>query len=172
MYSFFFFVPSFFYSFFFLMIRRPPRSTRTDTLFPYTTLFRSRALVALADPLTAEQVVGQHRVCASREADEALVVVLQDLAGYGGPAIEPFGPGSRHDLIEVVQPLFVHRQEREVRLLRHADANLAVLVDPLHLAHVARSGIRLQTEQRLDPVLLARQHIGRASCRERVWKYV
>src|SRR3546814_14335181 len=29
------------YSFFFLMIRRPPRSTRTDTLFPYTTLFRS-----------------------------------------------------------------------------------------------------------------------------------
>src|SRR3546814_2252537 len=27
--------------FFFLIIRRPPRSTRTDTLFPYTTLFRS-----------------------------------------------------------------------------------------------------------------------------------
>src|SRR3546814_11678486 len=32
--------------FFFLMIRRPPRSTRTDTLFPYTTLFRS----VLPDP--------------------------------------------------------------------------------------------------------------------------
>src|SRR3546814_1221669 len=29
------------YIVFFLMIRRPPRSTRTDTLFPYTTLFRS-----------------------------------------------------------------------------------------------------------------------------------
>src|SRR3546814_13439746 len=29
---------------FFLMIRRPPRSTRTDTLFPYTTLFRSIAV--------------------------------------------------------------------------------------------------------------------------------
>src|SRR3546814_4044183 len=29
------------YCFFFLMIRRPPRTTRTDTLFPYTTLFRS-----------------------------------------------------------------------------------------------------------------------------------
>src|SRR3546814_11057463 len=27
------------------MVRRPPRSTRTDTLFPYTTLFRSRVLV-------------------------------------------------------------------------------------------------------------------------------
>src|SRR3546814_7011956 len=34
-----------FYFFFFLMIRRPPRSTRTDTLFPYTTLFRSPAKV-------------------------------------------------------------------------------------------------------------------------------
>src|SRR3546814_6430505 len=30
-----------FHCIFFLMIRRPPRSTRTDTLFPYTTLFRS-----------------------------------------------------------------------------------------------------------------------------------
>src|SRR3546814_19591073 len=40
--------------FFFLMIRGPPRSTRTDTLFPYTTLFRSLCLVHLrlegADP--------------------------------------------------------------------------------------------------------------------------
>src|SRR3546814_3450929 len=36
------------------MIRRPPRSTRTDTLFPYTTLFRSRKLHHLRfqrDPL-------------------------------------------------------------------------------------------------------------------------
>src|SRR3546814_19000282 len=36
--------------FFFLMIRRPPRSTRIDTLFPYTTLFRSVALVYLESP--------------------------------------------------------------------------------------------------------------------------
>src|SRR3546814_9435016 len=53
------------------MIRRPPRSTRTDTLFPYTTLFRSllvgddhdRGVVALLDlaqraALFVEQVVG------------------------------------------------------------------------------------------------------------------
>src|SRR3546814_2894182 len=33
----------YFCCFLFLMIRRPPRSTRTDTLFPYTTLFRSKA---------------------------------------------------------------------------------------------------------------------------------
>src|SRR3546814_1522193 len=35
------------YIFFFLMIRRPPRSTRTDTLFPYTTLFRSQTHTAV-----------------------------------------------------------------------------------------------------------------------------
>src|SRR3546814_17887549 len=35
------YVVSVVFLFFFLMIRRPPRSTRTDTLFPYTTLFRS-----------------------------------------------------------------------------------------------------------------------------------
>src|SRR3546814_4885707 len=32
------------------MIRRPPRSTRTDTLFPYTTLFRSRLEIGVVDP--------------------------------------------------------------------------------------------------------------------------
>src|SRR3546814_16745220 len=31
------------------MIRRPPRATRTDTLFPYTTLFRSEGLLLLTD---------------------------------------------------------------------------------------------------------------------------
>src|SRR3546814_20831474 len=44
--------------FFFLMIRRPPRSTRTDTLFPYTTLFRSIAAAAAQEfpPLTGRVV--------------------------------------------------------------------------------------------------------------------
>src|SRR3546814_1473784 len=37
--------------FFFLMIRRPPRSTRTDTLFPYTTLFRSTDVVEKGGPV-------------------------------------------------------------------------------------------------------------------------
>src|SRR3546814_13373086 len=42
--------------FFFLMIRRPPRSTRTDTLFPYTTLFRSAKAGIDRDILLAEQM--------------------------------------------------------------------------------------------------------------------
>src|SRR3546814_19299498 len=35
---------------FFLMIRRPPRSTRTDTLFPYTTIFRSVLAIFVGPP--------------------------------------------------------------------------------------------------------------------------
>src|SRR3546814_8096801 len=58
---------------FFLMIRRPPRSTRTDTLFPYTTLFRSLrrlgapevvelgALDAVAEALVLREFVEQGR---------------------------------------------------------------------------------------------------------------
>src|SRR3546814_13690025 len=42
--------------FFFLMLRRPPRSTRTDTLFPYTTLFRSHAADGIADQQRQEEV--------------------------------------------------------------------------------------------------------------------
>src|SRR3546814_10660315 len=40
------------YFFFFLIIRRPPRSTRTDTRFPYTTLFRSERVVAPVEAVT------------------------------------------------------------------------------------------------------------------------
>src|SRR3546814_16383943 len=43
----------FFIFFLFLMIRRPPRSTRTDTLFPYTTLFRSDSSAGLFPQLRA-----------------------------------------------------------------------------------------------------------------------
>src|SRR3546814_12268674 len=49
--------------FFFLMIRRPPRSTRTDTLFPYTTLFRSPGAATAVIVTTLPGVVtNRHRV--------------------------------------------------------------------------------------------------------------
>src|SRR3546814_12056739 len=47
---------------FLLMIRRPPRSTRTDTLFPYTTLFRSGPrLLELANAVLSHQSLGAVR---------------------------------------------------------------------------------------------------------------
>src|SRR3546814_11888046 len=60
------------------MIRRPPRSTRTDTLFPYTTLFRSLR----GAPRLAGLVVSG---CAAW--------ALEDLAELGGRE-DPMGPGS------------------------------------------------------------------------------
>src|SRR3546814_12186199 len=47
--------------FFFLRIRRPPRSTRTDTLFPYTTLFRSIGVAAGRETIEVKRVhLGLH----------------------------------------------------------------------------------------------------------------
>src|SRR3546814_19877320 len=59
--------------FFFLMIRRPPRSTRTDTLFPYTTLFRSRD----GEPVPSE--VAPHLGVRQREN------AIHDLVGAENP---------------------------------------------------------------------------------------
>src|SRR3546814_16581187 len=61
------------FSFLFLMLRRPPRSTRTDTLFPYTTLFRSvdlpRAVEGDVDIILSQRVhlhaLGAHAVGAA-----------------------------------------------------------------------------------------------------------
>src|SRR3546814_21117367 len=44
---------------FFLLLRRPPRSTRTDTLFPYTTLFRSIAGGVASEPCAVASGVNQ-----------------------------------------------------------------------------------------------------------------
>src|SRR3546814_3627540 len=57
--------------FFFLMIRRPPRSTRTDTLFPYTTLFRSPGVEPGADPAIASRRARQRVQPAYLGADRA-----------------------------------------------------------------------------------------------------
>src|SRR3546814_9173891 len=53
------------------MIRRPPRSTRTDTLFPYTTLFRSRA-EALAASLPDPYIIS--RTLSRREAVDSSAI--------------------------------------------------------------------------------------------------
>src|SRR3546814_7325733 len=65
------------------MIRRPPRSTRTDTLFPYTTLFRSwldryaaYAIASGGDPdqvAKGREAVATHVAMLSPEADEEVL---------------------------------------------------------------------------------------------------
>src|SRR3546814_4692179 len=66
------------------MIRRPPRSTRTDTLFPYTTLFRS-AWVDETAP------VGTGRRSARAKADLAWQALRPDVRIFRLPGI--YGPG-------------------------------------------------------------------------------
>src|SRR3546814_5569569 len=66
--------------FFFLMIRRPPRSTRTDTLFPYTTLFRSIVgveflIVSVRDRLTDRTQVTQCQAIVLEAHPDATVLV-------------------------------------------------------------------------------------------------
>src|SRR3546814_18689446 len=74
------------------MIRRPPRSTRTDTLFPYTTLFRSRARLFIQGQASAFNNAGQiwaprYRqatfgafLTGKKEAQMALGAAYRDLA--------------------------------------------------------------------------------------------
>src|SRR3546814_18187791 len=61
--------------FFFLMIRRPPRSTRTDTLFPYTTLFRSDPFTRDGDAVE-DDLAGAHLDRIAGKADHALDIIL------------------------------------------------------------------------------------------------
>src|SRR3546814_1657370 len=76
------------------MIRRPPRSTRTDTLFPYTTLFRSEPVFAqgVADGDGRGRLRGVDEVAAGRGHDDAAgtgeraVVQVGQGAGAGQPA--------------------------------------------------------------------------------------
>src|SRR3546814_16701582 len=76
MYSFFVFV---------LRIRRPPRSTRTDTLFPDTTLFRSR--IAAAKNIEISDIVGSGPAGRIRKSDLGLPV-----AALAPPPVEERSP--------------------------------------------------------------------------------
>src|SRR3546814_8880158 len=108
------------------MIRRPPRSTRTDTLFPYTTLFRSPVVSAVGPK--GREALGQldllgdlaHRVALVRQpeslvVDEAIEIalLLQQLHDLGVTPGRPVVLGEDHlrlaaphgqRLVEVLRP--------------------------------------------------------------------
>src|SRR3546814_19095418 len=81
--------------FFFVKIRRPPRYTRTDTLFPYTTLFRSRLgvgrrqfyklLTSYRERLKGASANG-HRNGARRRIDERKETVIAQAIEVAGAA--------------------------------------------------------------------------------------
>src|SRR3546814_6614683 len=60
------------------MIRRPPRSTRTDTLFPYTTLFRSAARDHAARAVRLDRRAGDERQIGVERQDKAAVPAKAD----------------------------------------------------------------------------------------------
>src|SRR3546814_1980576 len=75
--------------FFFLMLRRPPRSTRTDTLFPYTTLFRSNGIALergfwLGDAFASGGSNGYDHKAIGITARGAWISVQRHLAEGGG----------------------------------------------------------------------------------------
>src|SRR3546814_17216513 len=61
------------------MIRRPPRSTRTDTLFPYTTLFRSEdiAVLVIEDADIGQVAAQSQRIDGLQAGDPAALAVKQ-----------------------------------------------------------------------------------------------
>src|SRR3546814_15176571 len=84
--------------FFFLMIRRPPRSTRTDTLFPYTTLFRSRP--RKKRPSAASTAWPNHGMMqSSGSRPPASAPAAAKSAAHGPPALAAFAATSAMELL-------------------------------------------------------------------------
>src|SRR3546814_11450579 len=75
---------------FFLMIRRPPRSTRTDTLFPYTTLFRSNDTVNPAARTNKSSPIYGMPILNVDMAKQVYVVKRGQGKGYSGVENELF----------------------------------------------------------------------------------
>src|SRR3546814_15251748 len=97
------------------MDRRPPRSTRTDTLFPYTTLFRSEEEAGLAElgggllrlaPVAAEDVGALHLQHADRALRQGPAILVDDAQLDPGQG-EADGAG---DALAVERVRGVHRR--------------------------------------------------------------
>src|SRR3546814_17343178 len=114
------------------MIRRPPRSTRTDTLFPYTTLFRSFALLAPFRVLTQDMAV----------LNETVGAVLGPLSGARGGA-EP--------LLETLEAYFDEGRSTTAAARRLHLSARAVTYRPEPIAdrtsHVQGKSVSVQVKQ-------------------------
>src|SRR3546814_12022261 len=130
----FFFVCLFF--FFFLMIRRPPRSTRTDPLFPYTTLFRSHGFAAVRWAvliLAGLMLSGQRDAILVPEVSQSEVQIRQGFTGTElllfGAILDPGGrrAGAAYDIVVVLkgptQPIRMREKKRIAGIWMNAESN-------------------------------------------------
>src|SRR3546814_10321265 len=132
------------------MNRRPPRSTRTDTLFPYTTLFRSLAgdigreqgAVIAVEIILGGSVGTDAAVAVEVDGDDAAAVRETDLAQRSSPEI---GARTRDEIVE--------GGERPARLLGHRRGGLARSADQVaqrHLPYHQDAGERGDEQDRAD----------------------
>src|SRR3546814_18208340 len=134
------------YLFFLLfMIRRPPGSTRTDTLFPYTTLFRSTAVVgAVGAGFAAVPFIKSWQPSARAQ-------------GAGAPVSVDISK------LEFGQRLDLQWRGKPVWVIRHT---------PEQLEHLSEQDQRLRDPQSENVEQQPAYETGRATCRERVCQTV
>src|SRR3546814_20257312 len=127
------------------MIRRPPRSTRTDTLFPYTTLFRS--YVGLSPATSATLIPScHHSVGHSKET-------AGDKPEEGGDDVKSSWP-LRAGLHTCYNGNYSGQQPGDRSLIPTSCLS---------------SDCSLQLESmKAESIVIADQHIGKSSCREKV----
>src|SRR3546814_18209044 len=130
------------------MIRRPPRSTRTDTLFPYTTLFRSIELVARIETLDDE---GAFRLADLENREREDVTDLERARNYRH-AVEAYYNGVRTQMAE---RLAIPKQKL------HNLLELADLHDEVVSAFAAPGGLEVRTGMLLVPLLQDRTEDSR-----------
>src|SRR3546814_7172941 len=89
------------------MIRRPPRSTRTDTLFPYTTLFRSPPLEVRLTPqmMFKRQIKPPSCIHASTDADRAASAANIRTCDSSAPQISIWNRGRSEEHTSELQSL-------------------------------------------------------------------
>src|SRR3546814_14076649 len=110
------------------MIRRPSRSTRTDTLFPYTTLFRSTGAPAKAKipdsvVFQTKPQIALDQIRTAAAAGTPTGVILAD-AGYGADGAFRAGlTGLGLDFVVGVQPTLRFRRTGEAPLVRKSVAS-------------------------------------------------
>src|SRR3546814_1206545 len=102
--------------FFFLMIRRPPRSTRTDTLFPYTTLFRSRSASRRPRARMSDGRDARYRIASAVQTSRQRGRVAEN--GAHCPMVKITASCVRQDVLQSIG-LFQGRSAMRVRSEEH-----------------------------------------------------